>query len=226
MQLVIVGAGGHGKVVLDIVRAAGAHTPIGFVDADLTLTGKTIAGLPVLGPMNVLPRLRQQRVTHAIVAIGDNRTRLRYAGMLRGHGFELANAIHPSAVVAESAKLGRNIVIAAQSAVCVDCQVGDSVIVNTGAIVDHECQIGAGVHICPGARIAGRVQIGEAAFIGLGTNVIQCLAIGEDAIVGAGAVVLKDVPAGATFVGVPARLVSARAVSVRADLRNPSVQLT
>jgi UDP-perosamine 4-acetyltransferase len=210
MQIVIVGAGGHGKVVLDIVRATGAYKVVGFVDADLTLAGKTVAGLPVLGPMNVLPRLRQQRVSHAIVAIGDNRTRLRYAQMLRGHGFELANAIHPSAVVAESASLGRNIVIAAQAAVCVDCQIGDSAIINTGAIVDHECQIGAGVHVCPGAKVAGRVQVGEAAFVGLGANIIQCLSVGEDAIVGAGAVVLKDVPAGGTVVGVPARLTSRR----------------
>ncbi|HEX4123132.1 MAG TPA: hypothetical protein VHY37_00275, partial [Tepidisphaeraceae bacterium] len=114
MQLIIVGAGGHGKVVLDIVRAAGVHKAVGFVDADTTLAGKTVAGLPVMGPMNVLLKLRQQGVRQAIVAIGDNRTRLRYAEMLRGQGFELANAIHPSAVVAESARLGRNVVIAAQ----------------------------------------------------------------------------------------------------------------
>jgi UDP-perosamine 4-acetyltransferase len=155
MQIVIVGAGGHGKVVLEVIRAAGIHKPVGFVDADLTLAGKTVAGLPVLGPMNVLPRLRQQRVSHAIVAIGDNRTRLRYAEMLRGHGFELANAIHPSAVVADSATLGRNIVIAAQAAVCVDCQIGDSVIINTSAIVDHECQMALGCIFARAQKLPG-----------------------------------------------------------------------
>src|SRR5436190_11430957 len=114
MQVLIVGAGGHGKVVLDILRTGGKYKPIGFLDADPSLVGTQIAGLPVLGPLNALPRLRQQhKVSAAIVAIGDNRTRVRYAKLLAEQGVELVNAVHPSAVVSATAVLGVNVVVAA-----------------------------------------------------------------------------------------------------------------
>jgi UDP-perosamine 4-acetyltransferase len=99
MDTVIIGAGGHGKVVLDILRAAGTHKPVGFIDADVALAGTTVGGLPVFGPANLLPKLRQQKVKGAIVAIGDNRVRRSYAARLLEHGFELVNAIHPKACV-------------------------------------------------------------------------------------------------------------------------------
>ncbi len=204
MDVIIIGAGGHGKVVLDILRAAGSHQPIGFVDADAALAGARVGGLPVLGAPNILPRLRQQKIHGAIVAIGDNRARTRYADLLRQQGFELVNAIHPSAIVCGTVTLGANVVVAAGAILCTESTVADSAIVNTGAIIDHECMVGEGAHVCPGVNLAGRVQIGTCAFVGLGANVIQCLSIGEYATVGAGAVVTTDVPAYATVVGVPA----------------------
>ena len=207
MDLVIIGAGGHGRVVLDILSAAGGHSVVGFLDADPSLRGASVGGVPVLGPVNLLAKLWQQKVRHGIVAIGDNRTRRRYGDQLRQQGFALINAIHPSAVVSSSAKLGKNVVVAAQAAVCAEACIDDFAIINTGAIVDHECRVGAGAHITPGVRLAGRVQVGEEAFVGLGANVIQCLSIGRGAIVGAGAVVIRDVPDGATAVGVPARVI-------------------
>jgi UDP-perosamine 4-acetyltransferase len=207
MQVVIIGAGGHGKVVLDILRAQGRYEPVGFVDADTRLTGTKVGGLPVFGPMNVLPRLRQQKTTHAIVAIGDNRTRLRYAGAVEGEGFELINAIHPSAFVSQTARLGLNVVVGPNASVITEAHLADAAIVNTGAIVEHECEIGEAVHIAPGACVAGRARVGAFAFVGIGAQIIQCLSVGDGATVGAGAVVLEDVPDGATVVGVPARVV-------------------
>ena len=213
MDVVILGAGGHGKVVLDILRAAGRHNPVGFLDADRTLAGTTVAGLPVLGPVNLLPKLRQQHRTGlgAVVAIGDGRTRRSYAALVAEHGLELVNAIHPAAVVSPTAALGRNVVVAAGAVVCVDARVGDSVIVNTAAVVDHECEVGDGAHVGPGALLAGRVRVGAGAFVGLGAKVIQCLTVGEEAVVGAGAVVIADVPDHATVVGVPARVIKTTA---------------
>jgi UDP-perosamine 4-acetyltransferase len=209
MQVLIVGAGGHGKVVLNILRAGGARKfkPAAFIDADPSLHGTAIDGVEVVGGPNQLPKLRERKIRHAIVAIGDNRTRVQYARMLADAGFSLIRAIHPSASVAKTATIGENVVIAAGAVVCTDVTIGDSAIINTNAVVDHECAVGAGAHVCPGALLAGRVRLGELAFVGLGAKVIQCLTVGDRAIVGAGAVVLSDVPADATAVGVPARVV-------------------
>jgi UDP-perosamine 4-acetyltransferase len=218
MQVVILGAGGHGKVVLDIIRAQGDCEPVGFVDADTRLTGTKVGGLPVFGPLNVLPRLRQQKVTHAIVAIGDNRTRLRYAGAVEGEGFELINAIHPTAFVSPTARLGRNVAICPNASIITEARLADAVIINTGAIVEHECEIGEAVHVAPAACVAGRARVGAFAFIGMGAHIIQCLSVGDGATVGAGAVVLEDVPDGATVVGVPARVVKAGAAAGPATL--------
>jgi UDP-perosamine 4-acetyltransferase len=208
MDTVIIGAGGHGKVVLDILRAAGVHRPVGFVDADLSLAGTTVGGLPVFGPANQLAKLRQQhRVKAVVVAIGDNTVRRSYAARATEHGLELVNAIHPSAVVSPTAVVGQNVVIAAGAVICAEAKLADSVIVNTSAVVDHECVVGEAVHICPMASLAGRVTVEAEAFVGMGARVIQCLTVGRRAIIGAGAVVLVDVPEYATVVGVPARVV-------------------
>ncbi|HXE51732.1 MAG TPA: acetyltransferase [Tepidisphaeraceae bacterium] len=207
MKVVIIGAGGHGKVVLDILREAGKHEPVGFVDSTPALTGTVVGGKPVFGPANLLPKLRQRGIEAAIVAIGDCRVRAQYARMLLEQGFELVNAIHPTASISSTATIGSNVVIAPMAAVCTEAKIGDSVILNTSCVVDHECEIGEAAHICPGVHLAGRVRVGAGAWVGLGANVIQCLSIGEHATVGAGAVVIRDVPAYATVVGCPARVI-------------------
>ncbi len=206
MRSVIVGAGGHGRVVLDILLRTGAHQVAGFVDSDPSLIGTRMDGRPVLGTLDDLPALRDELgVDAAIVAIGDNGIRREFADKISSMGFVLINAIHPSANLAQSVSLGSNIVIAAGALVCAHCHIGDSVILNTGCIVDHESMIAPGSHVCPGARLAGRVNVQAGAFIGIGATVIQSVQIGHHAIVGAGAVVIDDVSPQSTVVGVPAR---------------------
>src|SRR5947208_16920529 len=111
MKVLIVGAGGHGAVVLDILRSAGQYEPAGFMDADPALAGRMVGGVPVLGAMNLLPKLRSH-FGGAIVAIGDNRVRRGYAAKLLAAGVPLIHAIHPSAVVSSTASLGHNVVVA------------------------------------------------------------------------------------------------------------------
>lgn len=200
----IIGCGGHGRVVLDILRQAGRE-PFCFVDSDPQMHGRRIDGLEVIGHPDRLPEFREKLgVTSAIVAIGTNGVRRGFAAQLDGWGFELVNAVHPSANIAPTANIGRNVVIAAGVLVCAHCQIADSVILNTGCIVDHESMVGNASHICPGARIAGRVTIEAGAFIGIGATVIQSLRVGYESTVGAGAVVIHDVAPMSTVVGVPA----------------------
>ena len=211
MNLVIVGAGGHGRVVLDILRAAGQTRVAGFVDANPALIGRRIDGVPVIGGPELLPDLRSRDVQGVIVAIGDAGIRRGYAEDAAEAGLELANAVHPSAQIALTARLGQNVVVAAGALICAHCQIGDSVILNTGCIVDHESLIGTAAHICPGVRLAGHVMVESGAFIGIGATVIQNVRIGFDAVVGAGAVVIHDVDPMTTVVGVPARAIKSAA---------------
>lgn len=207
MDVIIAGAGGHGRVVLDILRVAGEHNVVGFLDANQDLHNTQIGGVPVLGNLNLLFKLKSKGVAGAIVAIGDNRIRSGYAQKLAAAGLTLINAIHPSAVISPTAQLGVNLVIAAGAIVCTEAKIADSAIINTAAVVDHECEIGRAVHIAPGVRLAGRVWVGEGAFVGIGANVLPCLRIGEYATVGGGTLVLHDVPPGATVVGVPGKVI-------------------
>jgi UDP-perosamine 4-acetyltransferase len=205
-EVLIIGAGGHGKVVLDILRATPAYKPVAFLDADPALAGTTLAGLPVLGQVNLLPKLRQQqKLKHAIVAIGDNRSRQSYIKNLRDHDFTLVSALHPAAHISPTARLGQGVVVCPTAVVGTEAQVADGVIVNTGAIVDHECLVEDCVHLAPGSLLAGRVRVQQGAFVGLGAKVIQCLTVGPWSTVGAGATVIRDVPPGVTVVGTPAR---------------------
>jgi len=205
MELVIFGAGGHGRVVLDILQQAKQHKPVGFIDSNLKLRGRRVDGLPVLGDLDALPELHARGIRAAVVAIGDNGVRRAMAEALHENGFEVLSAIHPSAQLAGNASIGRGVVIAAGAMVCAHCQIGDYAILNTGCIVDHESMIGTAVHICPGVRLAGHVTVESGAFIGIGATVVQNVRVGFESVVGAGAVVTRDVTPMSTVVGVPAR---------------------
>ncbi|MGE0482482.1 MAG: acetyltransferase [Phycisphaerae bacterium] len=207
-RVLIIGAGGHGRVVLDILVQSRVHTVVGFVDNNADIHGRRVDGFPVLGAVGDLAGLRRRHdAGAAIVAIGDNGVRRGIARELDVVGVELVNAIHPTAAVAKNATLGRNVVVAAGVVVCAHCQIGDSVILNTGCIIDHQTMIGEGTHICPGVRIAGRVKVESGAFVGVGATVVPRVTLGCEAIIGAGAVVVEDVAPLSTVVGVPARAI-------------------
>ncbi len=207
MKIVVVGAGGHGRVVLDILRNNHQFEVAGFLDSNMALHGQTVDGVPILGNIAMAQQLMQKGIGGAIVAIGDNRIRDQFAHNLHKCGIPLVNAIHPSANIAGNASIGKNVVIASGVNICTHVKIEDSVIINTGAIIDHESLVRRAAHICPGVRLAGHVIIKESAFVGIGATIIQGISINEYAIVGAGAVVLEDVDAYTTVVGVPARVI-------------------
>jgi sugar O-acyltransferase (sialic acid O-acetyltransferase NeuD family) len=214
MKIVIVGAGGHGRVVLDIFRNNHQFEIAGFLDSNPELLHQRIDGVEVLGDLSLLDGFAELGIGGAIVAIGDNRIRQVYAETIEKAGVSLINAIHPSATVTDTARVGKNVVIATGVNVCTHVTIADSVILNTGCIIDHESYIGPAAHICPGVRMAGHVKVETAAFIGIGATIVQNITVGEEAVVGAGAVVINDVPAYNTVVGVPARIVKTSRLSI------------
>ncbi len=228
MNIIILGAGGHGRVVLDILQQAREHVVKGFLDSNPQLWGRRVDGVPVLGGTELLPDLAGQGIEGAVVAIGDNGIRRQFADLVDASGLELANAVHPSANLARTVTVGCNVVIAAGALVCAHCQIGDSVILNTGCIVDHESMVGTAAHICPGVKIAGHVTIESGAFAGIGATIIQNLRIGYDSVVGAGSVVIEDVEPMTTVVGVPARMIRNKPVfdpTVALQALKPAVAL-
>lgn len=207
-RILVLGAGGHGRVVLDILMHRPEFEIVGFLDNNPDIHGRRVDGTPVLGGIDDLSRVAgEQAIDGVVIAIGDNGVRRGFARQIQQAGIELVRAVHPAASIASTATLGRNTVVAAGVVLCANCQVGDSVILNTGCIVDHQSMVGEGVHICPGVRIGARVKIESGAFIGVGATIVPNVTIGCEAVVGAGAVVIESVPPMATVVGVPARTI-------------------
>lgn len=201
MQLAILGASGHGKVVADAAIAAGWHEVVFFDDrwpafADIgpwKVAGDTERLLGCLGKFNGV-----------IVAIGNCETRAEKQRMLQAAGAQMAVIIHPRATISPHARIGAGCVVMAGAVVNIDASIGEAGIVNTGATVDHDCILQEAVHVSPGAHLAGNVAVGHGSWIGIGAVVRQGINIGSGVTVGAGAVVVKPVPNNAIVIGNPA----------------------
>lgn len=200
-QVLILGAGGHAKVVVATARAAGLEV-LGILDDDVRKIGQTLFGVPVLGN---LADLSQYAGTQCIVAVGDNASRKRLFQDWEWRWITWRSLVHPSAFIDSSATLGKGSIIFAGATVQVDVRIGAHCIINTQASVDHDCCLGDFVHLAPGCHLAGNVTVEDGGFLGIGSSVIPGVTIGANAVVGAGAVVISDVPEGETVAGVPAR---------------------
>lgn len=209
-SIVVWGAGGHARVVAEILRLRG-WSIVGFLDdVDPGRRGALFLEARVLGGREQLTTLRRDGVRCAIVAIGDNAARLEAATALRGLGFDLPAAVHPSAVVASTAQVGAGCVVAPNAVVGSASVVGRDVIVNTAATVDHNCVIEDGVHLAPGAHLGGWVTVCNLTFVGLGASVVDRVHIGARSVVGAGSLVLHDVPPDVVAYGSPCRVIRPR----------------
>lgn len=217
-DVVVIGAGGHAKVVIACLRAAG-RTPCGIYDDNETLWGASVSGVPVVGGIEELRHSGRSK-QHAVIAIGDNHSRRRVATFLQGANIEWTTITHPSAFVDQTASLGVGSVVCAGAIVQAGAVIGDHVIINTSASVDHDCRVGGYGHIAPGATLTGGCVTDEAALVGAGSTVLPARVIGRDAVVGAGATVTKHVLDASVVVGCPAqparRMVAEKAMQ-RAD---------
>ena len=215
-QVLIWGAGGHGKVVADLIRATG-HSVAGYADADHAKWGATVepGGATVVISEADLVQLLDKgaslpcRATAIALALGDNQTRLRSA--TRAARTLMPALVHPSATVSESAQLGAGTVVFAGAIVNAAATIGSAAIINSAAVVEHDCSVGDGAHVAPGAVLTGGVHVGRATLVGARSVVLPGVTIDADVVVGAGAVVAGDVQAGVVVAGVPARVLRQRA---------------
>ena len=199
---VVLGGGGHARVVVDILEQAGEVEIVGFTNA---ASGQAdLCGYRYLGTDESLGELYRSGVRRAFVAVGDNARRKKCLDALAAGGFQVINAISPHAVISPRASLGSGIAVMPGAVINAGAQIGDGAIVNTNASIDHDCMIGCCVHVAPGVVIAGGVRVGEGAFLGAGACVIPEISIGCWATIGAGAVVVRDVKDRVVAVGVPA----------------------
>jgi sugar O-acyltransferase (sialic acid O-acetyltransferase NeuD family) len=194
-KILLIGVGGHCKVVLDALFSIKAHEVAGIIDLK-NLVGTKILGVPIIGTDSDLPRFFKAGIKNCFIAvgsIGNPQKRVKLYNLAKKIGFTFPNVVSPSALVSSQAILGHGNYIAPGAIINVGAKIGSNCIVNTGAIIEHDCIVGDFVHLSPGSILNGDVNIGASSHISTGTVVIQSLEIGTNVIVGAGSVVTKNV---------------------------------
>jgi sugar O-acyltransferase (sialic acid O-acetyltransferase NeuD family) len=202
MNVLIMGAGGFAKEVVDLVRALG-HIPVACFQegGSAPSAGHVLTGLPVVS------RLEDVSFDAAAVAVGSPRVRERFMALAGAENCPVL--VHPSAVVSESAALGQGVLVMQNSVVNSDSVVETGTIVDVLCYVAHDCRVGAYTHLAPGTMLAGGSSVGKRCETGVNTSVLPSVRLGDDVITGAGAVCTRDVADGLTVVGVPARALGA-----------------
>ncbi len=202
---VLLGGGGHAKVVLEAIMLVDAAAVRTILDADTERWGKRVGGVEIAGGDELLPKLRD-KVTHFMVSlggIGGDRRALLFELGLR-NGLVPLTVVHPRAYVSVGASIGPGTFVAAGAIVGPGVRVGHNVVINTASVIDHDCKVGNNAHIAPTSCLGGAVTVGENAHIGSGAVILEGRNVGAHAVVAAGAVVIKDIRASTTVAGVPA----------------------
>lgn len=208
IKVIGLGAGGHAKALIEILLLEERYVLHGLLDINSNLHGKKVLEIPVLGSDALLPRLKDEGISHFFVglgSVGDTNPRRRLFDLASKNKMKAVDIIHPNAVISPSAVCGEGVTVIACAVINADAELGKNVIVNTGAVVEHDCKIGNHVHIATGALLASGVKVGDGSHIGAGAVVKQGISVGSGAVIGAGSVVVKDVPPDTTVTGVPAK---------------------
>jgi len=208
-KIVLIGGGGHCKVVISILKKLDNFEIVGVVDN--YKEDSSVSGIKITGTDNDLKDIYKNGTQYALITVGsvkDNTKRYKLFNMAKEIGFKFLVIISHEAVVDESVKIDEGTVVMPGSIINIDSSIGKNCIINTGAIIEHDCKIGDYCHIAPGVHISGAVNIGELSFIGIGATIIQGIKIGKNVTIGAGSVVIKDIPDNVIALGNPAKIVS------------------
>lgn len=211
-KIVLVGAGGHCKVIIEIIRSTNQYEIIGITDTNKQ-TGEYILDVPILGNDEYLKVLFNKGIECAFLCVGalsNPNIRNKMYSMIKDIGFQIPILIHQTAIISQSAKIGFGTCIMAGVIIEADTTIGENCIINSGAIVEHDCKIGMNTHISPGACIAGTVNIGYNCHVGINSTIIQGIRVFNNVTIGGGAVVINDIEDNLVVVGVPAKSINRR----------------
>lgn len=212
-SIVIVGAGGFGREVMEIFKEQNRMSPtwdiLGFIDEDEKLHGSVINGFPVLGGLDWFKQNNKKNLG-CVCAIGSCEIRKKVVERLKTLGVKFYNAIHPSVIMSEFVELGEDVIICAGSILTVNIKIGDHVHINLNCTIGHDAIIENFCTINPLVIINGHDHLGEGVYIGTGASFIHEVSVGSWSTVGAGAVIIADLPANIVAVGVPAKVIKTK----------------
>ena len=207
-KLIIIGGGGHGKVVAEAAFDSKKFSDIAFLDDKYNLKefSRSILNWKFLGVTEEMysPKIKNN-YKYAFVAIGDPNLRIDYIKKLKNLNYLLPIIKHPTSWVSRFSKIGEGTVILSNANLQTNSIIGIGSILNTGSIVEHDAIISDGVHICPGVSIAGNTRIGNNSLVGIGSSIKEGIKIGSNVTIGAGSVVISDIPDNVVAMGIPAR---------------------
>ncbi|MRH42693.1 acetyltransferase [Aquibacillus halophilus] len=203
MRVVIVGDGGHSKVVQEMVNLKNERQIVAILDDKYG--NKIEVNDIVFGPLPLIHHILDHEIK-VIIAIGNNLIRKKVVSLLNLRAEQFLTIIHSTAVVSSTARVGNGTVIMPNVVINAETTIGDHCIINTGAIVEHESVINDYAHISPSATLTGNVHVGEGVNIGAGATIIPGIRVDKWSVIGAGSTVIKHIPAGCKAVGSPARI--------------------
>lgn len=202
-KLLILGAGGHGKVVAETALLMNQWSEIAFLDDKDNL--ETVVGISIVGKLNEYKKFIG-KYNFAFVALGNNKLRIEWIEKLTQLGFQVPVIIHPFSSISPTVNLCKGTIIMAGVVINADTCIGIGCIINTSASIDHDCVVNIGAHISPGANIGGTVNIGAYTWVCIGSVVVNNIEIGREVIIAAGSTVTKSVPDSVMVAGVPASI--------------------
>jgi|SRR5699024_1015640 len=203
-NLIIIGNGGHSKVVQDIVKAQNKYSIYAVLDDAIEDT--VINNDIIFSNIDFLNQLDKENFFY-VIAIGNNQIRKKIVKKIDVSNERYATVIHPSAIISESSKISYGTLVMPKVVINANTLIGNHCIINTNATIEHDNKLESFVHVSPGTILSGRVKIGSETHLGSGTVVIPNINIGSESIIGAGTVITKDIPNNVTAVGVPAKII-------------------
>jgi len=211
-KIVLVGAGGHCKVIIDIIKSVGKYDIIGVTDKAYG-EQKCVLDIPIIGDDSTLQKLYDNGVKNAFVCVGALQNMIvrdKIYNKLKVIGFNIPVLIHKEAIVSHYARVAAGTCVMPGAIINPGAVIDENCIVNTGAVIEHDCSVQRNTHISPKACIAGGVSVGSATHVGMGSTIIQSVHIGNNVIIGAGAVVIEDIVDNVVVVGIPSKIIKRR----------------